>query len=90
MFVDEEKWGRTRLFSLKQWPGLKARERQIAADQTVDLFHKKVKALELDIQWRSGIADLKVHGETSEAELDLPLLERLLEDAYQEVAAGFT
>lgn len=85
MFADEKVWGKVRLFSKEEWPGLSRNQRSSCAEATMDLFHKKVHELEISIQWRPGRSELKVYGDTSENDLDIVQLTSILNESFNEV-----
>lgn len=85
MIVDKEQWGKQRLFSMQQWPGLTRAERDACADRVVDRFHRAVKDAGLTVQWRPGPPELRVYGEMIEGDLDQVQLEGMLENAFEEV-----
>lgn len=85
MIVDKEQWGKQRLFSVQQWPGLTRAERDACADRVVDRFHRAVSKAGLDVQWRPGPPELWVYGEMIEDNLDLVQLGEMAENAFEEV-----
>jgi len=81
-----EIWGQARLFSIETWPGTIRVERELLADQVVDLFHAKAVAAGLPVRWRPNVPGLETAGELEGGLEDhYPALLKLLGEAYTEV-----